>query len=451
MSLNQEQAILGGILENNALYDGAAERLSVADFEDPMHRVIWATIMRLAVDDQPLDAVTVAETLERTGRLSGVGGTPYISLLAERAPAQSNFPKYVEALANESRQRQAQAVAAELQEAIIKPNGKDPVALMDELRTLLEPAEAEDKESLFWMPHELDQFEEDECVIDRWLPEGGIHILYSPKDCLKSFVAVDWFLCVASGTPWKGFPVKQGPCLYIAGEGARGLRKRFAAWGIRHQVNVKALPFRLSKMPMRVLDAKDISRWAAEIDRIGEDYGRAPALIVIDTLATNFGPGDENAPTDMAQFLAQLMIHIRRDRPITIVVVHHAGKDLTRGARGGSSLEANAEGVFTIEKIETEGEWDLTIKLKCKHIKDDEKPPDMVLKATPVELGVKNKHGDPLTSLVLEPQLTERELAVLNQTNAGKSQRQIADFLGLKSATPVNRILRRLKALGTLP
>jgi DNA-binding CsgD family transcriptional regulator len=65
--------------------------------------------------------------------------------------------------------------------------------------------------------------------------------------------------------------------------------------------------------------------------------------------------------------------------------------------------------------------------------------------------GRASRHGDPLTALVLEIHLDQRELAVLNQTKAGKSQRQIADFLGLKSATPVNRIVRRLGALGMLP
>lgn len=63
--------------------------------------------------------------------------------------------------------------------------------------------------------------------------------------------------------------------------------------------------------------------------------------------------------------------------------------------------------------------------------------------------GRASRHGDPLTALVLEIHLDQRELAVLNQTNAGRSQRQIADSLG--SATPVNRIVRRLRAMELLP
>jgi DNA-binding NarL/FixJ family response regulator len=83
-------------------------------------------------------------------------------------------------------------------------------------------------------------------------------------------------------------------------------------------------------------------------------------------------------------------------------------------------------------------------------MKDGERPPNMRLKGTPVELDVTDRNGDPLTSLVLDMELSERERAVLNNLKAGKSQRDIARFLGLHSATPVNRIARRLRALGML-
>jgi RecA-family ATPase len=221
----------------------------------------------------------------------------------------------------------------------------------------------------FIYPADMAAAEADTFLIDDWLPEGGIHLLYAPKDCLKSFVAVDWAMSVAAGHAWKGFPTRQGLAVYIAGEGNRGLRRRFKAWCIRHGVDFESLPLALSLWPMQVLDPQNIAQWAAHIAKVETDFGLPARFIVVDTLATNFGPGDENAPTDMARFLAMLATHLKRAPETTILVVHHSGKDAEKGARGGSSIEGNAEAVFTIQRIAKKGsDWDQTIELRCKHM-----------------------------------------------------------------------------------
>lgn len=331
--------------------------------------------------------------------------------------------------------------------------GKDPNdlelagVLKDEIARAIRDATTTAKAPFpFLYPEQMGELESDAELVESWLPEGGIHLLYAPKDCFKSFLAVDWFLCVATGRPWHGFEVQQGPCVYIAGEGNRGLRRRFRAWCIHHGVEFESLPIAVSQWPMQALDPANIAQWSGHLAEVEAHYGAPARFVVVDTLATNFGPGDENAPTDMARFLAMLAIHIKRDAGTTILVVHHSGKDATKGARGGSSIEGNAEAVFTLERTSA----DDTVELSCKHIKDGERPPPLLLKARSVELGVNDRHGDPMTSLVLDLELTERERCVLNNVQAGKSQRYIANLLGLKSATPVNRIARRLQAMGLL-
>ena len=79
----------------------------------------------------------------------------------------------------------------------------------------------------FLYPRDMQDIEPTEYLIEAWLPEGGIHVLYAYKDTLKSFLAADWFMSVVSGEPWKGFQAKQGLGIYIAGEGNAGLRRRF--------------------------------------------------------------------------------------------------------------------------------------------------------------------------------------------------------------------------------
>ncbi|MEA3273755.1 MAG: AAA family ATPase [Pseudomonadota bacterium] len=317
--------------------------------------------------------------------------------------------------------------------------------LLGEIAKQIKDHERETSERFpFLYPHEMEADEEVEFAVDGWLEAGGIHLLYAKKDCLKSFLAVDWFLCIVSGKPWKGFAVQQGAGAYIAGEGNRGLRRRIKAWCIRNGATMTELTFVSSKWPMQVLDTADISQWAAHLKEAEKTLGEPIRFVVIDTLATNFGPGDENSPTDMARFLAHLKIFLQSEFPgCTVLVVHHQGKDGTRGARGGSAIEANADSVHALTRI---AETDLqAVTLECKHIKDTERPPSMMLKGVAVELGTRDLHGFPLTSLVLEHRLDPAEQDILRLTKEGKSQRAIGEEVG-KSHTIVRRVHHRLKA-----
>ena len=48
----------------------------------------------------------------------------------------------------------------------------------------------------------------------------------------KSLLALDWAMCVATGTAWNGIKVDATPVCYINGEGHAGMRRRMKAWSI---------------------------------------------------------------------------------------------------------------------------------------------------------------------------------------------------------------------------
>ena len=62
-------------------------------------------------------------------------------------------------------------------------------------------------------------------------------------------------------------------------------------------------------------------------------------LLIVDTLAMAFGDGNENDAQDMTQFLKQVKTLAER-LGCHVLLVHHPGKDATRGARGSSTLRA---------------------------------------------------------------------------------------------------------------
>src|SRR6516225_11927406 len=75
-----------------------------------------------------------------------------------------------------------------------------------------------------------------------------------------------------------------------------------------------------------------------------------PRLLILDTLARCFGAGDENSTGDMGVFIASLD-RLRADFPqLTILIVHHSGKDDTKGARGSTALKGAADAVMHLTK-----------------------------------------------------------------------------------------------------
>src|SRR5688572_17612030 len=77
-SIEAEQSVLGGLLLDNAAWDRIGDVIGEADFYRSDHRVIFRHIAQLIEENKPADALTVAESLDRSSKLSEVGGQAYI-------------------------------------------------------------------------------------------------------------------------------------------------------------------------------------------------------------------------------------------------------------------------------------------------------------------------------------------------------------------------------------
>lgn len=68
-------------------------------------------------------------------------------------------------------------------------------------------------------------------MIGETLDRGNVAMLAGMWGSAKSFVALDWAACIATGKPWQGRRVDRGRVLYVIAEGAQGLSVRLDAWG----------------------------------------------------------------------------------------------------------------------------------------------------------------------------------------------------------------------------
>lgn len=231
-------------------------------------------------------------------------------------------------------------------------------------------------------------------LVRGWWPEQGVGILYGEANSGKTLVILDLLLAVASGRPWHGMPVQRGPALLIALEGAAGLRHRVEAWGQHHGMQLDGLPFGMVDATLDLRTSAVDVQAAADAARVGVD-GCPAKIVVIDTLSKALNSGDENSAQDVTKVLRAAEM-ISRAAGCFVLVLHHAGKDLTRGARGHSSLRGDVDVMVELRK----GPGGGTLRLD----KQREGPTDLQLgfRLQQVSLG-QDDEGAPVASAVAVP------------------------------------------------
>ena len=130
-SVDAEQSVLGGLLLDNEAWFDIAETVTAGDFYRTPHQLIFEAMSELAADDQPIDALTVAERLSSHGRLDKVGGLPFLGDLAEGTPGASNVRAYARIVREYSTLRQLIGAANRIAEVAFAPEGRSSQEIVD--------------------------------------------------------------------------------------------------------------------------------------------------------------------------------------------------------------------------------------------------------------------------------------------------------------------------------
>ena len=131
-AVEAEQSVLGGLLLENEALDKIADILVSSDFYRHDHRLIYEHISRLIEHNKPADIVTVAEALENSAELSGVGGIAYLGALAQNTPSAANIRRYAEIVRERAVMRQLVEVGSGIADSAFNPQGRDATQLLDE-------------------------------------------------------------------------------------------------------------------------------------------------------------------------------------------------------------------------------------------------------------------------------------------------------------------------------
>ena len=225
------------------------------------------------------------------------------------------------------------------------------------------------------------------------LPAVGLAGLYGPSASGKSFLALDMAAAIAEARRWFDCRVEPAPVVYVALEGEAGFKLRTQAWEAHYGRNLPA-GLHMVLQPFKLTDPRDVHDLAAVIP--------PGAVVFLDTLNRAAPTADENSSKDMGEILeaAKLLQTLTGG---LVVLVHHTGKDTTKGLRGHSSLFAAMDAAVEVWRDGDRREWKVA---KAKDGQDGDAHP---FKLEVETLGV-DEHGEPVTSCTVRADTTIAEV-----------------------------------------
>jgi hypothetical protein len=225
-------------------------------------------------------------------------------------------------------------------------------------------------------------------IVKGVIPRAGLGIVYGESGSGKSFFIFDLIAAIVRGVEWRGHRVTRGRCAYIAAEGSGGFRNRIKAYQQHHGVDLRGSGLMMLAAAPNFLLGEDVKDLVSGIRASG-----GADIIVVDTYAQVTPGANENTSEDMGKALRHCAL-IHEATGALVILVHHAGKDTSRGARGWSGNRAAAD--FEIEVLITDDGRMARVR-KQKDGKDDE---SWGFALQDVNIGI-DGDGDVITSCVV--------------------------------------------------
>lgn len=175
-----------------------------------------------------------------------------------------------------------------------------------------------------WLVHEI-------------LEERTLSVLYGQPNSGKSLVLLDMLFHIAAGKPWRERDVKRGCVLYLAVEGPNGTARRSKAWRVHHAIaDDVRLPLAFIRVGVNLYaNERDAKKIVAAVSQLEKVTGLPCVAVAIDTLSAVTPGMDQN--NEMGTFVKHCR-KVLEGTKAAVIVVHHDGKDQSRGMRGGSEL-----------------------------------------------------------------------------------------------------------------
>ena len=254
-------------------------------------------------------------------------------------------------------------------------------------------------------------------IIKGLVPMATLGVIYGASGSGKSFFVLDLMAAIARAAPgaqWRGHRVNPAKICWVAAEGVEDMRKRVQGYAMHQGMSLADLPMEFIGEAPSLLDDADVKAVIKQMRKKGRFD-----IVVMDTLAQVMAGGNENSGEDMGKVLAYCR-EITRVTGAMVILIHHSGKDESRGARGWSGLRAAAD--FEFEIIRADDDRVATVT-KMKGGADGGEYGFRLLTIKVAE----DEDGDDETTCVLEFTDSSRQSLAVQQGPTGKTQKAILD------------------------
>lgn len=249
-------------------------------------------------------------------------------------------------------------------------------------------------------------------IVKDFLPAAQLGVLFGESGSGKTFASYDLCAAVCRGIEWNGKRVTKGRVLYVVAEGVAGFVNRIKAYCHQQGISPSDIDMDvISDLTPNLLEPAQITDLIKDIKQ-QQPYD----LIVMDTFAQVMPGANENSGEDVGKALAECK-RIHRHTGAMVLLVHHSGKDASKGARGWSGLRAAAD--VELEVLRS----DELRSISVTKLKDGQDGTQIGFKLHTVILG-EDEDGDDITSCIVEYTNTGRATKEKGQT-VGPKERQI--------------------------
>lgn len=188
-------------------------------------------------------------------------------------------------------------------------------------------------------------------LVEGLLTIGGLTVVYGTSNSGKTFWALSVATAIAMGTDCYGRKTDQGLVVYLASESPSSIRSRVQA--IKKFYDCSLENFAMVPVPVNFYangqDAIDVIELVKTVEKL---RGKPVRLIICDTLSRISAGANENSGEDMGPVMARFE-QLAAVTKAAVMIIHHNGKDVAKGARGWSGIRAHID--TEIEVSEKDG------------------------------------------------------------------------------------------------
>ena len=346
VSLEAEQALLGGLLANNESFHRVDVIIEARHFAEPLHGQIYQAIGVRVRQGENASCLTLRHQFEYDPALKGNSGWKYLVKLENATISILALPDYAATIRDLWRRREllktaeaASAIAAsaegsaELAWAQLRDDGFS-IWQADFSDQALAEILIEPRPTLDWL-------------VENMIPMGEVTLLTGDGGIGKSYLALQLMMAVASGTTWLDLGVTKGSAYGLFCEDPKKVIHA-RALAIVERFGLQAADFNQLRVADRAtedtelfgallgrhpLDVDWTSLWHRFCARMRKIR---PTVLVIDTVADVFG-GDENRRSQVRHFIRGFK-HLALELGSAIVLAAHPSVE---GMKSGSGISGS--------------------------------------------------------------------------------------------------------------